>query len=200
MGGFGGGMMMGGNMFGGSFVSGDFSIIGYSSEAAMTEFQNSVASIVDGTVFTEGTNTLECIITEELAAYNSLSVGDTITLVNPANEEETYAFTITGIYASSAANNITGNIFSTSQDPANQIYVSATALQTILDSSEVSSETVTDETTGRTYDTAISGSLDATYVFAPTKITHNFRTMCTPWAWTKATPYLPVMPHPMKAA
>ncbi len=96
-GGFGGrpGMMM---------SSGDFSITGYSSELAMTSFKNGTASITDGTVFAEGTDAYECIISEELATYNDLSVGSVITLTNPENEAEVYDLTVVGIYLDSSAN------------------------------------------------------------------------------------------------
>ena len=86
--GFGGGFMggFGGNfMGGGSFSSADFSIIGYSSYSAMTDFVSGTASILEGgTMFTEGTTEYECVISEELSLYNnSLAIGDIITIVNP---------------------------------------------------------------------------------------------------------------------
>ena len=89
--GFPGGM--GGMNFG---ASGDFSIIGYSSDSSMTAFVSGNASIVDGSMFEEGTSELVCVISEELAMYNSLSVGDTITITNPSLDSETYTLTISG--------------------------------------------------------------------------------------------------------
>ena len=158
MGGFGGMMGMG--------SSGDFSLIGYSADIAMTEFQNSTASMVDGSVFEEGVSDYTCIISSELATYNTLAVGDTITLTNPNSTEETYTLTIVGIYQSSSTNDFSMSMFGASQDPANRIYMSAATLQTILDTSESVSTTVTDESTGREYETAVTGELSGTYVFA----------------------------------
>ncbi len=163
-GGFPGGM---GGMMGSMFSTGDFTVVGYSSDSAMTAFVNGNASILEGgTMFEEGTGDYTCVISEELALYNSLSVGDTITLTNPSQETESYTLTISGIYTSSQTNDFSMSIFGTSQDPANQIYVSANALQAILDASAQVSTTITDETTGRERDSKITGTLSATYAFA----------------------------------
>ena len=54
----------------------------------------------------------------------------------------------------------------TSNDPANKIYVSYEALKGIISDSADVTETVTDETTGREYETALTESLNATYSFA----------------------------------
>lgn len=145
----------------------DFTVVGYSGEAAMTEFTEGTASITDGAVFTEGTTEMQCIISSELATYNTLAVGDTITLVNPNSEEETYTLTVVGIYTDSSANEQSFSMMgATSTDPANRIYMSHAALQTVLDASAAASETVTDEDTGRSYETALSSDISATYVFA----------------------------------
>ena len=162
---FPGGMM--GGMMGGIFSSGDFTIVGYSSDSAMTAFVSGNASILEGgSMFEEGTNEYVCVISEELAIYNSLSVGDTITLVNPSLESETYTLTISGIYTSSQTNDFSMSMFGTSQDPANQIYMSANTLQAILDASEENNTTLTDEDSGRESDSMITGTLSATYTFA----------------------------------
>lgn len=169
-GGFGGGGM---GMKG--MNQSDFTLKGYSSDSAMTAFQDGTASITDGSVFEEGTASLDCIISEELALYNSLSVGDTIVITNPNNEEETYELTITGLFTDSSANE---NSFSpmgfSSSDPANMIYLSYNALDSIVSASEASSETVTDETTGREYETALTTSLEATYVLADMDAYYRF--------------------------
>lgn len=77
--GFGGGMNFPGGSFGGSggkgFTSSDFSVIGYSSDSSMTSFIDGTASVLDGgKMFEEGTTEQECIVSEELALYNELSV------------------------------------------------------------------------------------------------------------------------------
>ncbi len=169
---FGGGMGFPGGSFGGGkgmFSSSDFSVIGYSSDSSMTAFIDGTASVLEGgTMFEEGTTEKECVISEELAIYNDLAVGDTIILTNPSVETETYELKIVGLYTSSANNDFSMSMFGKSQDPANQIYMSAAALQTILDASDEVSTTVTDENTGRESDSAVTGSISATYVFANT--------------------------------
>lgn len=185
-GGFGGMGGMGGMMGGRFGSSGDFTIIGYSGESAMTSFQNGTASITEGTVFTEGTTDNECIISEELALFNDLSVGDTITLVNPNIEgeeaedgtvtySETYTLTVVGFYTDSSAN--TDNSYSmfgmTSSDPANKIYMSYNALKAIVDSSEEVAVTETNDY-GIETSTAVRGTLTGTYAFADTDAYYQF--------------------------
>lgn len=141
--------------------TGDFTVLGYSSDRAMASFLNGTASVTDGAAFDEGTTERCCLISEELATYNSLSVGDVITLVNPANEEESYELSVVGIYANTQANEFFSSPFGASQDPANQIYMSAAALQAILDASAATS-------------TAMTGTVDATYVFADVEAYERF--------------------------
>ncbi len=145
---------MGGNPFGelGGRSSADFSIVGYSSEKGMTAFINGTASITEGVVFTEGTSEYECIISEELAVYNGLSVGSAITLSNPNKSDEIYTFNVVGIYSDTSANE-SFQMFS-GTDPANSIYMSYTALSDMLSSSEALSS-----------DTKLAGSISATYLF-----------------------------------
>ncbi len=176
-GGFGGGMGFPGGGRGdkGMFTSSDFSIIGYSSDSSMTAFIDGTASVVDGgTMFEEGTTEKECVISQELAIFNDLSVGDTIILTNPSLETETYELKIVGLYTSSANNDFSMSMFGKSQDPANQIYMSAAALQTILDASDEASTTITDENTGSESDSTITGSISGTYVLANTEAYYAF--------------------------
>ena len=192
---FGGGMGFPGGGRMDMFASSDFSVIGYSSDDSMTAFKDGTASIVDGgTMFEEGTTDKNCVISEELAIYNDLAVGDTITLVNPTLESETYELKIVGFYTSSANNDFSMSMFSNNQDPANQIYMSAAALQTILDVSKSASTTVTDENTGRETESEIKGSLSATYVFANTDGYYAFeedvRTLGLDESYTVSSPDL----------
>ena len=155
-------------MMGDTFASGDFSVIGYSSDTAMTAFLNGTASILEGgTMFAEGTSDHVCVISEELAIYNDLAVGDTIIIANPSMETETYTLTISGIYTSTSNNDFSMSMFGKSQDPANRIYVSANALQAIITDSENVSVTVTDDN-GNESESKITGTLAATYSFANT--------------------------------
>ena len=157
---------MGGGMMGGMMTMGDFTVIGYSSDSSMTAFVNGNASILEGgTMFEEGTSDYVCVISEELAIYNDLAVGDTVIITNPSLETETYTLTVSGIYTSSETNNFSNAMFGKGQDPANQIYMSANTLQAILDASEGASTTVTDDN-GRESESKITGTLSATYSFA----------------------------------
>ena len=170
--GFPGGM---GGMMGGMFSSGDFPIIGYSSDSAMTAFINGNASIVDGSMFEQDTSELICVISEELAMYNELAVGDTVIITNPSLETESYTLTISGIYTSSENNDFSMSMFGASQDPANRIYMSAAALQTVLDASKENSTTITNDY-GRESESKITGTLSATYSFADTESYYAFET------------------------
>ena len=84
---------------------------------------------------------------------------------NPNLETETYELTISGIYTSSSNNHFSMSMFGASQDPANRIYMSANAVQTIIDASAAVSTTVSDSN-GRQKESKLTGTLDATYSFA----------------------------------
>lgn len=60
-------------------TQGDFTITGYSSDSAMKDFVDGSSSITEGEMFAEGTADNTCVISSELASYNDLAVGDTIT-------------------------------------------------------------------------------------------------------------------------
>ncbi len=165
-----------GGMKGGfSMNTGDFTVIGYSSDNAMTAFVEGTATINSGVVFDEGTENYDCIISSELATFNDLSVGDKFTLTNPNSEVESYELTVVGIYTDSSTNEsfqqMTGRGFS---DPANQIYMSSIAVEKILAASESVSTTVTDEDTGRETETKLTETLSCTYVFADTDAYYTF--------------------------
>lgn len=147
---------------------GDFTVVGYSSDEAMTDFISGVCTITSGTMFTEGTSDLNCIISDELATANDIAVGSTITLLNPNNESETVTFTVVGIYNNSQSSvSSTGSMgFSTSTDSANRILTSYTAIKSVLDTSTANATTTTNSTTGLTTSNAMSSQLSGTYVFA----------------------------------
>ena len=164
---YGGGSFPGGNGSfpgGGSFPgmggggrnpSGDFTVIGFSSREAMTEFTSGNAALTeDSVMFDEDTSALVCIISEELASYNGLSVGDHIVITNPAAESESYTLEIVGLYESTQSSGLSNNV-----------YVSVNTLSAILDASaEVSTEYTT--SSGATAETKVTGSYTATYLFA----------------------------------
>lgn len=161
-----------GSMMGGFFSSGDFTVVGYSKDSAMVDFIDGTASILDGgEIFEEGTTEYSCIISEELAIYNSLSVGDTITITNPSDENESYTLSVTGIYSSTETNDFSASMFGASQDPANRIYMSSAALSLIIEASENgSSQSDGTEDAPR----ALSGTLDCTYVFSDAQSYYRF--------------------------
>lgn len=120
-------------------TQGDFTITGYSSDEAMTDFLSGASTITEGSVFDESDDTNQCIISSELAEYNDLSVGDTITLVNPNATDETYEFTICGIYESSDAGDSYSNMmggFGAAFDSANRIYTSYENVSAITEASD----------------------------------------------------------------
>lgn len=157
---------MGGRQF---MIQGDFTCIGYSSDSAMTGFLNGTCSVTSGSMFTEGTSDMVCVISDELATYNSLDVNDTITICNPNDAEETYTLTVVGIYHNEQSTVTSSSVmgaFSASSDPANYIYTSYNTLAAITAKSSANATTTTDEETGRTTTTALSNQTAGTYVFA----------------------------------
>lgn len=112
-------------------VTGDFTIKGYSSLDAMTEFVNGTYQITSGSIFNIDSTEKECVISEELAEQNNLSVGSEMVLQNPNNSEESYSFKVTGIYSDSSDT----NEFSMFSNAANQILTSYNALNEIAQKS-----------------------------------------------------------------
>lgn len=156
---------------------GDFTVVGYSSEKAMTAFVNGTSKISDGTIFDMASSDLNCIISDELASFNGLSVGSTIILENPNQEDEVYTLTVTGIYSNEqSSSDGMGMRFSTAQDPANQIFMSYPALKTILDASAAGATVSTDEDTGTETTTALREQVSGTYYFADVAALESFKT------------------------
>lgn len=136
--------------------TGDFTLIGYSSDEAMTDFVSGNCTITEGEMFAENTADKECIISDELATYNSLKVGDKIKLASPDNEDSTFTLKIVGIYNNSQASaqaSTMGGMGSGGRgrggfvDPANYIYTGYEVLNAIDEGSD-----------------DFSGSLNGTYV------------------------------------
>ena len=176
-GGMGGRGGKGGFMMGGMGAQGDFTLVGYSSDTAMTDFITGVSAVSDGEMFEQGTAEYNCVISDELAAFNDLSVGNAITVVNPNNEEETYTLNITGLYTNSQSTvSSDGNMrgFSAADDPANRIYTSSTVVNAICTASESAAVTETDEETGRTTTTAMPVQNSGTFVFSSVKDYEKF--------------------------
>ncbi|MDR1629221.1 MAG: ABC transporter permease [Oscillospiraceae bacterium] len=151
----------------GNFLQGDFSVVGYNSYSAMSDFVSGGSKITSGEIFDVTSDSNVCVISEELAAFNSLAVGDTIMLTNPDNEEQYFTFTITGVYSytSTSSSDEFGRNFSTAMDPANRIYTSYTALNKFIAYTKENAEVTTDDN-GREQTTALSGTTSGTYLFA----------------------------------
>ena len=92
---------------------GDFEIDGYSSYDAMTDFVSGTYKISAGEMITDF-ESLECVISSELATLNEVTVGSKITLKNPTNSDKTYEFTVTGIYTDNSNTDDTKNMYSQS--------------------------------------------------------------------------------------
>ncbi len=160
---------MGGMQGGFMGLEGDCTLVGYSSDDAMKDFINGTSTVTDGEMFEEGTLDYDCVISDELAAYNELAVGDALMIVNPNDDEISYELTIVGIYHNEqSGQNVEGMMggFSTAQDSANQIYMSYAALDDMIAKSEETATTTTDEYTGRTTSTALKNQVSGTYLFA----------------------------------
>lgn len=167
---FGGGMGKpdgnGPSVRGGMGEQGDFTLVGYSSEDAMTSFIDGSSKITEGSMFDIDSSDKKCLISSELATLNSLSVGDSITLTNPNDEDEEIDLILSGIYTNSDSTNSESVMgFGASQDPANKIYTSYQCLNAIIEDSEKNATTTTDENTGMEMSSAIRGQANGTYVF-----------------------------------
>ncbi len=167
---FGGGQGGGGfkQMMGGMGTQGDFTLSAYSTFDAMTAFAEGTSAVTSGSFFEIDSTENTCVISDELATLNELAVGDTITLLNPNDTEETLTLTVCGIYHNEEASVGGGFMqgFSAASDPANTIYMPYTTLKTAVDTSAANAETSTDENTGREMSTAMRGTTNGTYVFA----------------------------------
>ncbi len=144
---------------------GDFQLTGYSSYDAMLSMfgEDGTYTVTDGEMFDENSDALECIISNELAIYNDLSVGDTIKLSNPKYEDETYKLKIVGIYTNSASSSEEDTRFRMN-DPANNIYLSYNALSKIVSKSEKAANTTTDSD-GNSTSAVLKSKLAFTYTF-----------------------------------
>lgn len=125
-----------------SSSSSDFTLVGYSSDDAMTAFSDGTSKITSGSMFDEGTSSNECVISKDMAKLNSLEVGDTIKLTNPDNKKKTSKLKIVGIYSTSSSESTQGGgDMRSMSDPANQILTSYTAAKSISSTMSVDGTT-----------------------------------------------------------
>ena len=108
-------------------LTGDFKIEGYSSYDAMTDFINGTLKITSGSMISDFSSN-ECVINEELATLNNITVGSEITLKN-SNTDKTYDFVVTGIYTDSSDTNEASKMYSQS---ANTIIVASNVVETLV--------------------------------------------------------------------
>lgn len=111
-------------------VQGNFPVRGYVSDRSMSDFYTGVCEITEGSMFEENTSDYVCIISDDLATYNSLDVGDQITLCNYNDAKETFVFTIVGIYNDTSDN--TTSAVTVYQDPGNIIITSYAVVSDIV--------------------------------------------------------------------
>lgn len=152
----------GGGDNGTTAVNGDFSLVGFSSDEAVSNAANGSFTMVDGKVF--GYNESSdgnVIISKSLADFNNLSVGDTISVATPNDSGTTYKLTVVGIYKNSTDSNqaMGGPMASTASDPANAIYTSVSTLKSLGLDADSDSSGDSDSSTPTT-------QLNYTYVFA----------------------------------
>jgi len=153
---------------------GNMTLVGYGSESSMTGFTSGTNQISGGTMIDLAQADNNCLVSDEFATFNSLSVGDKLIVANPAATTETYELTIAATYSStttttSGSGQTQGGpgFFSTAQDPANQVLVSyPTAAAIVTQSASVATDTT--DSRGNATTTALTPNVSGTYVFANT--------------------------------
>ena len=135
-------------------LNGDFTVVGYSSYDGMSDFVSGNYTITDGEISTNFDSN-NCVISSELAELNDLSVGDTITLVNPNSSKKTYTLTITGIYTDNTS------------DSASMDKMFSNSANKIITNSNVVSNMVSDDSTLKT-------TITPTYILRSKYVTDDF--------------------------
>ena len=121
-------------------ASGAFTVKGYSSYESMTDFINGNYVITEGEVNSDFTSN-SVVISEELAELNNISVGDTITLVNPKNSNLVYELVVTGIYKEETSTSKDMSSMFTSS--ANTIITNSSVVEKMASESDEISITIT---------------------------------------------------------
>ena len=119
---------------------GAFTLIGYSSYENMSKFISGEYTITEGEV-SEDFESDSVVISEELATLNDLSVGSTITFVDPKDSEKTYEATVTGIYKENTDSS--SNMASMFTNSANEVITNITFVKKILTGNEELKPTIT---------------------------------------------------------
>lgn len=176
------GAMPGGRGFG--RIMGDFRVTGYSSSSAMQNFINGTYKMSSGAMFEDGETSNVCVITDELAQLNDLSVGSKITFVNPADEAKTFEFTVGGIYTDTSNTGDDQMISNAFSDSANQIITSFTALNNIITASQQAADAATDSNTtdtqsGAQTDTSLRAQVSSNFILKNADSLEGFKTDLT---------------------
>ncbi len=117
----------------------DFTLIGYSDLTAMEDFVVGNKKIVSGTMNLEE-DSKSCVINQELATFNDLEVGDTVTFEDANDEDNTLKLTIVGIYEEESTGNDRMGMFTAS---ANTILTNTDVIHAFLKKDEDISLSVT---------------------------------------------------------
>ncbi len=118
--------------------SGDFTLRGYSSLDAMNEFITGNYTITDGEVSSDFTSN-DCLINSELATLNDISVGDTISIVDVNDDDNTLELVVVGIYEdASSEDNM--SMFTSS---VNTIITNTKVIDTLVENDEEISVSLT---------------------------------------------------------
>lgn len=130
--------------------SSSITITGYENDEAMTDFTDGTSTITEGNMFDEQTEENQCIIPEDLATYNGVSVGDTISL--KVDDSTTVNFVVTGFYSTTSSNPM---------NASNTIYTSYNVVKNLSE----------------TYNLDLN--VNGTYVFNTVKDFNKFKKECT---------------------
>lgn len=130
--------------------SSSITVTGYENDEAMTDFADGTSTITEGNMFDEQTEENQCIIPEDLATYNGVSVGDTISL--KVDDSTTVNFVVTGFYSTTA---------SSLMNASNIIYTSYNVVKNLSE----------------TYNLDLN--VNGTYVFNTVKDFNKFKKECT---------------------
>lgn len=130
--------------------SSSITVTGYENDEAMTDFTDGTSTITEGNMFDEQTEENQCIIPEDLATYNGVSVGDTITL--KVDDSTTVNFVVTGFYSTNS---------SSPMNASNTIYTSYNVVKNLSE----------------TYNLDLN--VNGTYVFNTVKNFNKFKKECT---------------------
>lgn len=106
--------------------SGDFTLMGYSSISSMDDFISGKYSIISGNLSDEF-ESATCVINSELATLNDIAVGDEIKFIDPSDESNIIALTVTGIFEETSDADSAMGMFSSS---ANTIITNVNVINT----------------------------------------------------------------------